>query len=113
MNQKEVVCQQRLMITRDAMEVIQGKWRIPIVLSLTFGNKRFGEIQREIVDISPKMLSQELKALETNKIITRTLYDSMPITVEYSLTPLGLTMKTLLDEILNWGIHFRKEIVGK
>jgi len=113
MNQKEVVCQQRLMITRDALEVIQGKWRIPIVLSLTFGNKRFGEIQREIVDISPKMLSQELKALETNKIITRTLYDSMPITVEYSLTPLGLTMKTLLDEILNWGIHFRKEIVGK
>ncbi|PKB15553.1 helix-turn-helix domain-containing protein [Flavobacterium sp. 5] len=113
MNQKEAVCQQRMMVTRDALEVIQGKWRLPIIISLTFGNKRFGEIQREIVDISPKMLSQELKALELNKIITRTLYDSMPITVEYSLTPLGLSMKTLLDEILNWGIHFRKEIVGK
>jgi DNA-binding HxlR family transcriptional regulator len=113
MNQKEAVCQQRLMVTRDTLEVIQGKWRLPIIISLTFGNKRFGEIQREIVDISPKMLSQELKALETNKIITRTLYDSMPVTVEYSLTPLGLSMKTLLDEILNWGIHFRKEIVGK
>lgn len=113
MNQKEAVCQQKMMVTRDTMEVIQGKWRIPIIISLTFGNKRFGEIQREIVDISPKMLSQELKALEVNKIITRTLYDSMPITVTYSLTPLGLSMKTLLDEILNWGIHFRKEIVGK
>ena len=113
MNQKNNACQQKLMITRDTMEVIQGKWRIPIILALTFGNKRFGEIQRDIVDISPKMLSQELKALEENKIITRTLYDSMPVTVEYSLTPLGKSMKKMMDEILNWGITFRKEIVGK
>ena len=101
------------MVTRDTMEVIQGKWRIPIIISLTYGNKRFGEIQRDIVDISPKMLSQELKALELNKIITRTLYDSMPVTVEYSLTPLGLSLNTLLDEILNWGVHFREEIIAK
>ena len=113
MNQKDAVCQQKLRLSRDVIEVIQGKWRLPIVLALTFGNKRFGEIQREIVDISPKMLSQELKALEENKIITRTLYDSMPVTVEYSLTPLGLSMKKLLDELLDWGIHFRKEILGK
>ena len=113
MNQKEVVCQQKLMVTRDTLEVIQGKWRIPIILSLTFGNKRFGEIQRDIVDISPKMLSQELRALELNKIITRTLFDSMPVTVEYSLTPLGHSMKTLLDEILSWGNHFRNEILEK
>jgi len=111
MSQKEAVCQQKLLVTRDTLEVIQGKWRIPIILSLTFGNKRFGEIHRDIAAISPKMLSQELKALETNKIITRTLYDSMPVTVEYSLTPLGASMKPLLDEILNWGIHFRKEII--
>ncbi|MGC3945432.1 MAG: helix-turn-helix domain-containing protein [Chryseolinea sp.] len=113
MNQKDHVCQQKLKMSRDALEVIQGKWRLPIVLALTFGNKRFGEIQRDIVDISPKMLSQELKALEENKIITRTLYDSMPVTVEYSLTPLGKSMKKMLDEILAWGSHFRKEILGK
>ncbi|SDH20418.1 winged helix-turn-helix transcriptional regulator [Mucilaginibacter gossypii] len=113
MSQKEKVCQQKLIVTRDALEVIQGKWRIPIVLALTFGDKRFGEIQRDIVDISPKMLSQELKSLETNKIITRTLYDSMPVTVEYSLTPLGHSMKKLLDELLNWGVTFRKEVVGR
>ncbi len=79
----------------------------------TPGNKRFGEIQKDIADISPKMLSQELKALETNKIITRTLFDSMPVTVEYSLTSLGESMKKMLDELINWGIHFRKEIVRK
>ena len=110
---KSDACPLRLRASRDALEIIQGKWRVPIVISLTYGTKRFGEIQRDIGDVSPKMLSQELKALEENKIISRTLYDSMPVTVEYSLTPLGQSMNKLLDELLNWGNHFRKEIVGK
>ncbi|MDN5396942.1 MAG: helix-turn-helix transcriptional regulator [Chryseobacterium sp.] len=113
MENKEPLCQFKLMASRDALEVIQGKWRIPIIISLTYGKKRFGEIHRDIADISPKMLSQELKSLETNKIITRTLFDTKPLTVEYSLTPLGLSTTKLLDELLNWGIHFRNEVVGK
>lgn len=113
MGDKEQVCQFKLMASRDTLEVIQGKWRIPILISLTHGNKRFGEIQRDIEDISPKMLSQELKSLEVNKIIKRSLYDTMPVTTEYSLTSLGLSMNSLLEEILKWGIHFRKEVVGK
>lgn len=86
--------------------VFQLLFRLPM-------EKRFGEIHRDIADISPKMLSQELKSLETNKIITRTLFDTKPLTVEYSLTPLGLSTTKLLDELLNWGIHFRNEVVGK
>ncbi len=113
MGQKEDLCQYKLMVSRDTLEVIQGKWRLPIIISLIHGNKRFGEIQRDISDISPKMLSQELKALEENKIITRTLYDRMPVTVEYSITTLGKSMTTFLDEMINWGNHFRKEIVKK
>jgi DNA-binding HxlR family transcriptional regulator len=105
MNNKEQLCQYKLMASRDTLEVIQGKWRIPIIISLTYGNKRFGEIQRDIADISPKMLSQELKSLEMNKIIKRTLHDTMPVTTEYSLTPLGLSMNNLLDEMLKWGIQ--------
>ena len=106
-------CQFRLLATRDALEIIQGKWRVPIIISLTYGNKRFGEIKRDIADISPKMLSQELKVLEEYKIISRILYENIPITVEYELTPLGLSLENLLAEMLNWGIHFRKEIIGK
>ncbi len=114
MNQKkQQVCQHKLLILGDTLEIIQGKWRLPIIISLLHGNKRFGEIQKDIADISPKMLSQELKALETNKIINRTLYDSMPVTVEYSITDLGKTMNKMLDEILNWGVHFRKENVSR
>ena len=107
---KKETCQYRLIAGKDAMEVLQGKWRIPIIISLTDGDKRFGEIQREI-GISPKMLSQELKALEENKIISRTLYDSMPVTVEYALTPLGRSTDKLLEEFLKWGTHFRNEIL--
>ena len=106
-------CPQRLRASRDAMDVIQGKWRIPIIIALTYGKKRFGEIHRDIPDISPKMLSQELKALEENQIISRTLYDSMPVKVEYSLTELGFSLNKLLEELLAWGIHFREVIVGK
>lgn len=113
MHQKKDLCQHKLLVLSDTLEVIQGKWRLPIIISLLHGNKRFGEIQKDIADISPKMLSQELKALEINKIISRTLYDSMPVTVEYSITDLGKTMKKMLDEILNWGVHFRKAIVRK
>jgi len=106
-------CPYKLRATRDAIQVIQGKWRIPIIVSLTYGNKRFGEIRKDIDDISPKMLSQELKELEMNKLISRTLYDSMPVTVEYALTPLGHSLNKLLHELLEWGIHFRQQMTGK
>lgn len=113
MESSEPACQYELMAARDALEIIQGKWRIPIVISLTYGTKRFGEIQRDIADISPKMLSQELKTLEMNQIITRKLNDTMPVSVEYSLTPLGMSLKNLLVELRTWGKHLRKETVGK
>ena len=102
-------CEFKLMASRDALEMIQGKWRIPIIIALLHGNKRFGEIQRDIADISPKMLSQELKALELNGIVERTLYDTMPVTAEYSLTPLGKSMKSMLEGIMKWGMHLRAE----
>jgi len=111
MKSTEPACQYELKAARDALEVIQGKWRVPIVIALTYGTKRFGEIHRDIPDISPKMLSQELKALEENRLITRTLHDSMPVAVEYALTPLGQSMKDLLVELRNWGRHFRQEVV--
>ena len=106
-------CPAKLKASRDALEVIQGKWRIPIIISLTYGRKRFSEIQKDVEGVSPKMLSQELKELERNKLITRTLYDTMPVVVEYSLTPLGMSLTGLLDELLNWGMHFRKQIMKK
>ena len=94
---------------RDVLELIQGKWRVPIIISLTYGKKRFGEIQKDIPDISPKMLSQELKALESFLMIERLIVNQYPVLVEYRLTELGLSLQAVLDEMLGWGISFRKK----
>jgi DNA-binding HxlR family transcriptional regulator len=109
---KKSTCPYKLIASRDALDAIQGKWRVPIIITLSFGNKRFGEIRKEIEDISPKMLSQELKELERNHLITRIIYDTMPVTVEYSLTTLGHSLEKLLEELTQWGVHFRKTILN-
>ncbi len=109
---KSSTCPSKLIASRDALDAIQGKWRVPIIITLSFGNKRFGEIRKDIEDISPKMLSQELKELERNQLITRIIYDTMPVTVEYSLTPLGKSLEKLLEELTAWGVHFRKTVIG-
>ena len=103
-------CPVRQRASRDALDAISGKWKLPIIISLTYGVKRFGEIQRDIEQISPKMLAKELKDLESGKLLTRTVHDSIPVTVEYSLTPLGQSLQPLLDVLLDWGTIYRKQI---
>jgi Predicted transcriptional regulators len=111
--QKTNTCPQRLRAASDALDAINGKWKIPILIALSFGNRRFRELTREIPGISPKMLSKELKELENNTLIERSVYDTTPVTVEYSLTPLGKSLDSLLEELYTWGDMFRKKIIGK
>jgi DNA-binding HxlR family transcriptional regulator len=97
----------------DALEVLYGKWKLPILVSLKFGNKRFKEISREIKGITDKMLSKELKELELNQLVTRTVYDTFPPTVEYALTEHGLSLDPVIASLRDWGAHHRKKIIGK
>ena len=106
-------CSKVLMPVKDALEVISGKWKIPILLSLTFGNKRFREISKEIDGITDKMLSKELKDLETHQLVTRTVYDSFPPTVEYSITDYGRTLQKVIDGLAVWGMNHRKKIMRR
>ncbi len=71
---------------------------------------RFMELKRATVGIGAKKLSQDLEQLEINKLITRTVMNSKPITVEYEITPYGKTMEQLINEITEWGIQHRKHI---
>ncbi len=113
LTEQGAACRHKLRASRDALEVLQGKWRLPIILSLTFGAKRFGEIRKDIEDISPKVLAQELKMPEANKLVSRTELNSSSAAVEYALTPLGESLEKLLRELSDWGIHFRNEILEK
>ncbi|MUV04980.1 transcriptional regulator [Flavobacterium rakeshii] len=97
---------------RDSMDVLNGKWKIPIISSICFYNKRrFSDILSDIEGISNKMLSKELKELEINKLITRTVLETQPVTVQYQLTQHGHTLRTIIDNLKDWGVKHREEII--
>ena len=105
---------QEMMAIHDAMDVLSGKWKIYIISSICHYNKRrFSDILNDVVGISNKMLSKELKELEINKLIKRTVLDTQPITVKYELTKHGKTLQTIINNLTDWGKAHRKEITGK
>ncbi len=86
---------------RDSMEVLNGSWKIPILVSLSGGVKRFKQIAREVEGISDKMLSKELKDLEMNHLVKRTVYDTFPPTVEYEITEHTETLSQVMEALRN------------
>lgn len=86
------------------INAISGKWKILIIRELWDNVKRFGELQRSLPVITQKMLTQQLRELETDGIIYRQVYAQIPPKVEYSLTPLGESLKPLLETMHNWGV---------
>ncbi|PSL23740.1 HxlR family transcriptional regulator [Chitinophaga ginsengisoli] len=98
----------------DAMDVLSGKWKIPIISSICYYNeRRFSDILNDVPGISNKMLSKELKELEINELIKRTVLDTQPITVQYVLTEHGKTLQTIIKNLTDWGIEHRRKIIGK
>jgi DNA-binding HxlR family transcriptional regulator len=98
---------------QDTLYVIGGKWKLLIMLSLAKGNKRFRDIQRSIPKITSRMLSKELKELEMNKIITRTVYDDSPVSVNYEITTYCKSFDPIIQELIDWGKNHRAYITGK
>lgn len=106
-------CARHLLPAIDVMELLGGKWKFPIVLGLLYGGKtRFKQLQKSIPGITGKVLSSDLKDLEQNGILTRTVYDTSPITVEYELTPYGETLEKLILELRAWGVNHRQRILA-
>lgn len=108
-----VECKSAMLPVKDALDILSGKWKIPVIIALTFDNKRFKELQREIPGITAKMLSKELRDLELNQLVTRTVYDTKPVSVEYELTAYGKTLQKVIEELRNWGLLHRKRILKK
>lgn len=106
-------CTKQLLAINDALDILRGKWKIQIIGALIFGKKRFKELQREVDGITAKMLSKELRDLEMNELVLRTVHDTIPVTVEYELTEYGATLEKLIDELYNWGTKHRKRIIKK
>lgn len=101
-------CEKNFRSLQFVLKILSGKWKMHIISSLYYGKKRFKELEREITGISPKMLIKELKDLEAVEVINRKTFNTVPITVEYSLTNDGLTLKPVLDQMIQWSDNFRK-----
>jgi len=106
-------CPESVLAIKDALEALEGRWKLLIMLSLSTGNKRFKQISKDVTGITDKMLSKELKLLEANKLIKRNVYDTFPPTVEYSITPHGKSIDSILESLYHWGQAHRKEVIGK
>lgn len=108
------VCQVRMQAISDAMSLLSGKWKFHILGTLIEGKTLgFMDLLREINGIGTKMLSKELQDLETNNLISRTVMNTKPITVEYAITEYGKTLSPLIDELAKWGINYKKSIYEK
>lgn len=103
-------CMGALGAVQDALYVLNGKWKIPIIIALREGHKRFGELQKAVKGISAKVLSHELKHLEMNDFIERRVYDTMPVMVEYELTPYSDTLGHVIESLREWGQAHRHKI---
>jgi DNA-binding HxlR family transcriptional regulator len=108
-NGEEKVIKLRGEVFHCAMDVtmrfIGGKWKTVVLWYLIKGKKRFSELKRLIPDITEKMLSLQLKDLEQDGLVRRTLYPEVPPRVEYELTDFGRTLVPMLEEIAKWGRH--------
>jgi DNA-binding HxlR family transcriptional regulator len=104
-------CRAQMQAVQDTVDVMGGKWKIKILTILYFGETHFMELQRRVNGIGSKMLSQELKDLEMNGLVKRTVLDTRPITVEYSLTPYGTTLKDIIEGMEKWGRKHRQKIM--
>lgn len=94
----------------DALYVLGGKWKLPVILSLIDGPKRFNEIQHELKGISPKILANELKNLELNEFVERKVYSTTPVTIIYEATEHSATLRKVLHELSLWGEQHREKI---
>jgi DNA-binding HxlR family transcriptional regulator len=106
----KLACASSLANILDALYVLNGKWKLAIILNLVQSPKRFTEIQHEITGISPKVLANELKDLELNEFITRNVHATTPVTIIYEATDYSRTLKGVLHELSAWGGMHREKI---
>jgi len=87
---------------------ISDKWKVLILRELLTGTKRFSELKRSLAPVTQKMLTQQLRSMEEDGLLLRKVYPVVPPKVEYSLTPLGKSLKPVLDSMKDWGLARQK-----
>jgi DNA-binding HxlR family transcriptional regulator len=95
-----------------ALDVLGGKWKMPILWRLKERDWRYGELRRDLGRVTDKMLTQQLRELERDGLLVRTVHQVVPPHVDYSITPLGRTAVPAIDGLRSWGTALRKSLGG-
>lgn len=95
---------------RQTLDLVSDKWVVAVIYALSGGAKRYGELQREIGDVSQRMLTRTLRNLESDGLVSRNVHSVKPPVVEYALTPLGETLVEPLKNLCEWAIMNFHEI---
>lgn len=93
------------------LHLIGTKWKVLIIRDLLTGTKRFGELKKSLNNITQKVLTQNLREMEENGLVTRKVYPEVPPKVEYSLTETGLSLKPILDSMVDWGSNYKDKYI--
>ena len=92
------------------LTLIGDKWKVLILRDLLTGTKRFGELKKSVGNVSQKVLTAQLRAMESSGLLTRTVYAEVPPRVEYTLTELGQSLKPILDAMWDWGEGYKASL---
>ncbi|MBR0415530.1 MAG: helix-turn-helix transcriptional regulator [Clostridia bacterium] len=95
------------------LTLIGSKWKVLILRDLTGGKMRFGELKRSVGSVSQKVLTAQLREMEADGLLTRTVYAEVPPRVEYELTDLGKSLKPVLASLWAWGEDYKAKLAGE
>jgi DNA-binding HxlR family transcriptional regulator len=111
-NHSPEACSASIMAVKDALYMVNGKWKLPLIVALSGGPMRFNEIQRALDGITPKILAKELRELEMNEFVVRKVVPTTPVGISYELTPYSHSLNKVVQELKNWGMQHRERIVA-
>ncbi len=106
MSKNKILISKKTCSLKDVLDIIGGKWAMPIIYHLSKGKMRFKELERTVDGINTRMLVKELKNMEVNGILTREVFATVPPTVEYTLTIKGEKLLPSIASLHNWGQEF-------
>lgn len=103
-------CKKARLAIQDTLDIVGGKWKLVLISVLRTGKKKFNELSREC-SISPRILSKELQELESNGLVSRTVCNTKPVTVEYQLTDYSKTLSAVTTAMHKWGMAHREKVM--
>ncbi|UOQ71602.1 winged helix-turn-helix transcriptional regulator [Hymenobacter cellulosilyticus] len=105
-------CLSAMPALRQALAVLNGKWKLPILMAIRAGSSRFGEIERSVPGISGKVLAKELKDLEDHRLLQRIVHPGPPVAVSYAVLPYALTLDPIIFMLRDWGSQHLQLLEG-